>query len=96
LTITTSEVVVAGARRTYRVPLEQVERFEPGVVHTLSGGNGTPMIVLRRRAGEPIGVSALSREGFVWNFEKILRNLGPQASELNRMLATARRAAAVN
>jgi hypothetical protein len=54
------------------------------------------MIVLRRRAGEPIGVSALSREGFVWNFEKILRNLEPQASELNRMLATARRAAAVN
>jgi hypothetical protein len=90
LTITTAEVVVAGATRTHRVPLEQIDRFEPRVVHSGVGGNGTPMIVLRRHTADPIGVYALSRQGFVWNFKKIVRSLEPQASELNEILARAR------
>ena len=76
--------------RTHRVPLKQAERFEPRVAGT---GNGTPMIVLHHRGGEPIGISAFSRQGFVWSFKRLVR-LQPQADELNRVLA-ARRGTAV-
>jgi hypothetical protein len=93
LTITTTEVVVAGATRTHRVPLEQIDRFEPRVVHAGIGGNGTPMIVLLRHTSDPLGVCALSRQGFVWNLKKIVRSLEPQASELNEILARARSSA---
>jgi hypothetical protein len=93
LTITTAEVVVAGARRTQHVPLRLVDRFEPQVVHSGFGGNGTPMIVLIRHGAEPVGVDAIRREGFVWNFKKMLRNLEGEASELNSALARARAAA---
>ena len=83
LTITTVEVVVAGAIRTHHVCLGEVDRFEPGVQD-----NAT--IFLLRHRGSPIGIWALNRQGFVWNFKKILRSLEPQASELNMILARAR------
>ena len=91
LTITNAEIVIAGATRTHRVPIDEAERFEPGVADT--GRNGTPMIVLHRRGGEPIGISTFSRQGFVWNFAKLVRSLQPQANELNRVLAVARASA---
>jgi hypothetical protein len=93
LTITTAEVVVAGATRTHHVPLALVDRFEPRVLHSGIGANGTPMIVLLRHGAAPVGVYALRREGFIWNFKKKLANLEGEATELNSALAQARAAA---
>jgi hypothetical protein len=92
VTITTTDVVVAGATATHCIPLADVQRFEPRVVHSGFGGNGTPMIVLVREGAEPIGIYALSRQGFVWRFKKILRALEPVAAQLNLTLARARTA----
>jgi hypothetical protein len=93
LVITTDEVIVAGVTRTHRVSLAEVEGFEPRVVHSGVGANGTPTIVLVRRTGAPIGIYALKREGFRWNFRRMLKGLESEAAELNATLAKARAAA---
>jgi hypothetical protein len=90
LRITPTEVLVVGTRRTYCVPISDVEKFEPRVVHTFSGGNGTPTLVLIRRDGEPIAVEAVRREGFIWNFKRMLRSLDRDATDVNSALAEAR------
>jgi hypothetical protein len=90
LRITTAEVLVVGTKRTHRVPIAEVDGFEPRVVHKFSGGNGTPTLVLLRREGEPIAVEALRREGFIWNFKRMLRSLDGDAIEVNSALAQAR------
>jgi hypothetical protein len=92
LRITSAEVLVVGTRRTHHVPIAEVDRFEPRVVHSFSGGNGTPTLVLLRREGEPIAVEALRREGFIWNFKGMLRSLDGDAIEVNSALARARAA----
>jgi len=93
LLITDAEVMVAGVTRTHRVPLEQAERFEPRVMRSGAAANGTPMIVLVRRTAAPIGVYALKREGFVWNFKQMLHGLESEAAALNATLARAQAAA---
>ncbi|TMK72090.1 MAG: hypothetical protein E6G50_04630 [Actinobacteria bacterium] len=90
LVITADEVIIAGVTRTHHVPLDQVEGFEPRVVRSGMRANGTPTIVLLRRTAAPIGIYALKREGFVWNFKKTLRELDSAAAELNATLAKAR------
>jgi hypothetical protein len=90
LRITPSEVIVVGSKRTYRVPIAEVDRFEPRVVHAFSGGNGTPTLVLFRRDGDPIAVEAVRRDGFIWNFRRMLRSLDREANEVNSALADAR------
>jgi hypothetical protein len=90
LRITPTNVFVVGTRRTYCVPIAEVEKFEPRVVHKFSGGNGTPTLVLIRRDGEPIAVEAVRREGFIWNFKRMLRSLDRDAIEVNSALAEAR------
>jgi hypothetical protein len=92
LRITTAEVLIVGTKRSYRVPIAEVDRFESRVVHKFFGGNGTPTLVLLRREGEPIAVEALRREGFIWNFKRMLRSLDGDAIEVNSALAQARAA----
>jgi hypothetical protein len=91
--VTSAGAVVAGVTRTHRIPLQQIERFEPRVVNTGIGANGIPMVVLVLRAGDPVGIYALSREGFVWNSRSSLGRLAVQARALNSILARAQEVA---
>jgi hypothetical protein len=89
LTITPSEVVVVGFTRTHRVPLNQVDHFGAQAVRR-AGANGTPMVVLFRHGADPIPLYATKREGPVWHFKRMLRNLDNDATELNLALSRAR------
>lgn len=77
-------VVVRNPLRTVTVPLGDADEFVAAVA---SGpGNGTPCPVLKRRQGRSVGIWALGREGFVWNFRRHTADMRPLCDELNATL----------
>jgi hypothetical protein len=92
LSITSREVVIVGPLRTTRVPISEAQQFFAEVRPV--GRNGQPMIALRRAGAEPVNVWALSRNGFVWNSQRLAASLHPLAGELNQWLSEAKTGAA--
>ena len=87
LQITSGRIVVAGPLATHHVELDDADRF---VASLLEIGNGQPIIQLMLRNGDPISVFVFLRNGWVWNMDKVVAKLEPQAAVLNDTLAAAR------
>jgi hypothetical protein len=86
VTITSREVVIIGPFRTWQVPLSEADRFVAG-----SGASGNqPTVSLRRKTGRSIGIWALNRNGFIWNFKRMVASLQPTAETLNSSLVRAK------
>lgn len=93
LQITSDRIVVAGPLATRHVELDDADRF---VASLLEIGNGQPIIQLVLRNGDPISVFVFVRNGWVWNMDKVVAKLEPQAAVLNDTLAAARAVRAVS
>lgn len=85
VTIGRDAVVVVGPFYTYRVLLSEAATFRPEVL-----GSKQPTVGLHRVDGGVIPIWALNRNGFRWNFKRLLRELEPVAGELNERLAEAK------
>jgi hypothetical protein len=84
--ISVDGVKVAGALRTRTIALAEADRFTAGNAH----GN-QPTIMLLRRQGRPVPLWIFNRNGFIWQYKRLIDELQPQAEELNRALAAAKR-----
>ncbi len=87
VTVAPGGITTIGPLRTWHVPLSDAEMF---VAEVRRGNNGQPTISLTRRAGSPVGIWALNRNGFVWNLKRMVADLEPIADDLNARLAAAR------
>lgn len=87
LQITDNGIVVAGPIATRRIDLDDADRF---VASLLDVGNGQPIIQLLLRSEKPISIFVFVRNGWVWNMDKVVAALEPQATVLNEVLAAAR------
>jgi hypothetical protein len=85
VTITSTEVVIVGPFRTWQVPLSDADHFVAG---TGASGN-QPTVSLSRKTGRSIGIWALNRNGFIWNFKRIVASLQPTVETLNSSLVRA-------
>lgn len=77
-------LVIRGPFRSWAVQPEEALRFATGVQK--GTGNGTPCPMLERTDGEPVGVWALGREGWIWSYDKHLEELEPLCEQLNQLL----------
>jgi hypothetical protein len=84
VTIAPQEVIIAGPLRTWHVPLSEAEAF---IAEVRAGNSGQPTVSLERKAGRSIGIWALNRNGFIWNFKRMVTALQPIADDLNARLA---------
>lgn len=85
VTISRDAVVVVGPLRTRRVLLSEAATFRAEVL-----GNKQPTVGLHCVHGRVIAIWALNRNGFIWSFKRLLRELEPVAAELNERLAQAK------
>jgi hypothetical protein len=77
-------LVIRGPFRSWAVQPEEALRFTTGVEK--GTGNATPCPMLERADGDPVGVWALGREGWVWSYDKHLEELEPLCEQLNQLL----------
>lgn len=77
-------LVIRGLFRSWAVRPAEALRFAPGVEK--GAGNGTPCPMLERTDGDPVGVWALGREGWVWSYDRHLEELEPLCERLNQLL----------
>jgi hypothetical protein len=85
--IGTDSVVVRGPVRTRVIATRDAIRFAAGA--SGAGANSTPMPVLIRSNGGPVGVWALGKEGFIWQYEPHVHRLEPVCDDLNDTLRAA-------
>jgi hypothetical protein len=85
ITIDEEEITVDGLLCTRRVPLAEAEHFIVG-----NRGGRQPMVALLRVGARPIPIWALSRNGFAWQYRRLMAELKPVADELNGRLDEAR------
>lgn len=84
--ISTQAVTVAGPLRTRIVPLTEVDRFA-----ARNAGGSQPTIALLRSDGQhSIWCWIFNRDGAIWQFKRLLKDLEDTADGLNQTLDTAR------
>jgi hypothetical protein len=86
--VASEAVFIRGPGTAARVPLADAERFVAEV-----RGN-QPTVSLERRDSGSIGIWALNRNGFMWEYKRLTHKLEPVAAELNEALEHAKRASA--
>jgi hypothetical protein len=85
VTIGGDGVVVVGPLRTRRVSLSEADSFRAEVL-----GSKQPTVGLHCADGRVIAIWALNRNGFMWSFKRLIRELEPVAAEFNERLAEAK------
>lgn len=86
--ISTQAVTVAGPLKTRVVPLTEVDRFA-----ARNAGNQPTILLLRRDGLRPVLCWIFNRNGAIWQFNRLLKELQPTADELNQALDSAKAAA---
>ncbi len=81
-------IVVRGPFRTQSVALDEAERVFPGLQGR--GGNGTPCPMLERRGKRAVGVWALGRRNFFFDYQRLCQEIQPLCNELNDLIGTLR------
>lgn len=80
------DVIVRGPLRTRRFATSDVRQFGPMVVS--GAGNGTPCVTVHLNDDRTVGVFVLGRQGWVWHFDRDLKELQPLCDSLNKLLAS--------
>jgi len=84
--ISDQAITVAGPVDTHVVPLAAADRFEARNV----GGNQPSIVLVRDDGRRPVSLWIFNRNGFVWQFKRLLEDLQTTVDELNRTLSTAK------